>query len=1069
MAASKETQRDASTQRIYEAALKEFVQRGLYGAAAASIAEAAGVSKGLITQRFGSKEKLIFDTFIRTQSETGFENKSDLVSLLKQQIEVAEKVYFENKNKFLFLHMLLNMTFLPDAITDYIKDRFNQAGIDRLFEKQDNAFKAFVTYTRLIVNAIYAAGEMEAELPKPEELLQIIKIRKETTQIKDKTSDSITARLAGDYETVMSVTILENRLDDYCISCRDDTPFLKLIPDWNSETNFHNRLKLLCQNVVHPEDRTRFYEETRRQAILGNLDGNNAYYVEFRTLVNGTVGYYQMKFITEKDNKTKSFVAGIHDISKEKNRTRAERKTADIINVLSHEYTAVYYVDLISGTYDIIYQLGHVKRSVNNMLKNNITFKDAFVNYVEMLVHPDYKNMMRREVELITEHLKHQKQFKVEFLRNYSGEYRYTEMKCVKVGEAEDELTAFVVGFAENDSEYRNVVEQQKQLEQAVTERSAELQEKNRTLNRINEEVIELLCNITEARDVDSGEHVKRVKGITRIIATRIKNDWPEYGLTDELIELISSASVLHDIGKIMIPDAILLKPGKLTKEEFAVMKTHCENGCEMLKRSPKDWSAAYKQIGCDICRYHHEKYDGKGYPTGLKGDEIPIAAQIVSVADCFDALITKRVYKEAYSPETAFDMIINGECGAFSDKILSSLNACREELLKHVKDGDIVNINDIPVAISSQSLSWTKLLLVDDDDMSRQLCSDILKSEGADVVCASSGKEAVDIFQKSMPGTFDAILMDVIMPEINGLAATAIIRESGRTDAKKIPIIALITSESEQEESNCLAYGMDSFVTKPISISTINKVLQECISKHTAVLDNAVRKANENAQQRLNETLSDISLSGFEAEYEFVCYVNGNINDISCYRASQTFDMLITATSSRLPFNRRFDMLFKRIVPANDFKDFILSVNRTNVISFLETHESFYTYVPTLINGIQAPYKLIIIPDKKYPGCYIIGLQSVDAEEKEDMRARELIRKLTESYIAVDYLDLNGDTYKRFKKPGSIGESLSGCYSELVNKYVSESVYEEDKEMLRASISRQNLTDQLKIHNIFT
>ena len=160
----------------------------------------------------------------------------------------------------------------------------------------------------------------------------------------------------------------------------------------------------------------------------------------------------------------------------------------------------------------------------------------------------------------------------------------------------------------------------------------------------------------------------------------KFKELYPEYNLTDEMIDNIVEASALHDLGKISIPDKILLKPGRLTKEEFEYMKLHTVKGCELIQAVNLEQSEELKQICYDIIRYHHERYDGKGYPDGLKGDEIPVSAQLVSLADVYDALINERCYKDAFSNEKAFNMIMNGECGTFSPKLLETFKQVRDK-----------------------------------------------------------------------------------------------------------------------------------------------------------------------------------------------------------------------------------------------------------------------------------------------------------------------------------------------------------------------------------------------------
>ena len=232
-----------------------------------------------------------------------------------------------------------------------------------------------------------------------------------------------------------------------------------------------------------------------------------------------------------------------------------------------------------------------------------------------------------------------------------------------------------------------NLFQYQRELEQKVAQQTETLREQNKTLQlqarrlrQSNDNIIDILGTVVEYRNVESGEHVKRVKGYTRIMAEELSREYPEYGLTEEKIEVIVSASALHDLGKIAIPDSILMKPGKFTPEEFNCMKAHTVRGCEIINNIQGVWDEEYAKIGYEICRYHHERFDGRGYPDGLKGDEIPVSAQIVSVADVYDALVNERDYKDAYSKEKAFHMIMNGECGIFSPKLMECLKNTRKK-----------------------------------------------------------------------------------------------------------------------------------------------------------------------------------------------------------------------------------------------------------------------------------------------------------------------------------------------------------------------------------------------------
>lgn len=232
-----------------------------------------------------------------------------------------------------------------------------------------------------------------------------------------------------------------------------------------------------------------------------------------------------------------------------------------------------------------------------------------------------------------------------------------------------------------------NLFQYQKELEKKVEKQTETLREQYKMLQiqadklkQSNTNIIDILGTVVEHRNLESGEHVKRVKGYTKIMAEEIAKAYPEYGLTKEKIEIIVSASALHDLGKIAIPDSILLKPGKFTKEEFECMKAHTIRGCEIVSSIEGVWDEEYAKIGYDICRYHHERHDGRGYPDGLKEDEIPISAQLVSVADVYDALVNERVYKDAIPKDEAFRMITGGECGTFSPKLIECFCRARDK-----------------------------------------------------------------------------------------------------------------------------------------------------------------------------------------------------------------------------------------------------------------------------------------------------------------------------------------------------------------------------------------------------
>lgn len=229
----------------------------------------------------------------------------------------------------------------------------------------------------------------------------------------------------------------------------------------------------------------------------------------------------------------------------------------------------------------------------------------------------------------------------------------------------------------------RNVIElyyNKRHLEEMVEIQTKVLRKQAEELRHMNDHIIDVMSNVVEFRNLESGDHVKRVKTFTNILAKHVAKTYPEYGLDDNMINIITSAAALHDVGKIVIPDGILLKPGKLSNEEFDVMKSHTTRGCDVIDMLGDIQQGEYRRVSYEICRHHHERYDGRGYPDHLKGEEIPIAAQIVSVADVYDALVHKRVYKAAFPLDVAYDMIINGKCGLFSPKLMECLALARAE-----------------------------------------------------------------------------------------------------------------------------------------------------------------------------------------------------------------------------------------------------------------------------------------------------------------------------------------------------------------------------------------------------
>lgn len=212
---------------------------------------------------------------------------------------------------------------------------------------------------------------------------------------------------------------------------------------------------------------------------------------------------------------------------------------------------------------------------------------------------------------------------------------------------------------------------------------TSEIMEKEKN----NMMMVTILSHIVEFRNGESGQHVINIRKITEHILETLCARTDRYGLTPQKCAMIVTASAMHDVGKIAIDSEILNKPGRLTKEEFEIMKTHTTIGAQMLNELEVYRKEQMVQMAYDICRWHHERYDGKGYPDGLKGDEIPISAQVVSLADVYDALTSPRVYKPPFTHEKAIEMIMNGECGTFNPILLECLNDVQDTLKTELRD----------------------------------------------------------------------------------------------------------------------------------------------------------------------------------------------------------------------------------------------------------------------------------------------------------------------------------------------------------------------------------------------
>jgi diguanylate cyclase (GGDEF)-like protein len=208
-------------------------------------------------------------------------------------------------------------------------------------------------------------------------------------------------------------------------------------------------------------------------------------------------------------------------------------------------------------------------------------------------------------------------------------------------------------------------------------------------LKKANEGLMDILYAVIEQRNMGTATHVGHIRSLAKLLLNEIASTYLEYGLTEEMIDAMANACVLHDIGKILIPETILTKKDGLTEEEYELVKTHSLRGMEFLSYFGNTEEKQFLKYAMEVSQYHHERWDGKGYPEGLAGDEIPLCAQVAGLMDCYDALITSRPYKPAVSHKEAVRMILSGECGMFSEKILHCFKKVEHQLQDYIQSSD--------------------------------------------------------------------------------------------------------------------------------------------------------------------------------------------------------------------------------------------------------------------------------------------------------------------------------------------------------------------------------------------
>jgi putative two-component system response regulator len=316
------------------------------------------------------------------------------------------------------------------------------------------------------------------------------------------------------------------------------------------------------------------------------------------------------------------------------------------------------------------------------------------------------------------------------------------------------------------------------------------------------------------------------------VLAKKLKKH-PRFrdGLNDEIIELLYMSAPLHDVGKVGVPDHILLKADKLTDDEFGEMKKHTNYGHDALwVTEQKLGDDSFLRHAREIAYTHQEKWDGSGYPSGLKGDEIPISGRLMALADVYDALISKRIYKPPFPHEKAVEIIVEGKGKHFDPDIVDAFveleNTFRNIALSFADhDEERKMLSGGKILKPKKARTIENILLAEDNEINLEIMQSQLTSMGYKVDTAVNGKDALTKCRKK---NYDVILTDIEMPEMDGYALTKEIRRIEKDSNNPIPILAITASEFDLNEERAKSLGFNGYMLKPLQVDVLEKKLAD-------------------------------------------------------------------------------------------------------------------------------------------------------------------------------------------------------------------------------------------------
>jgi putative two-component system response regulator len=369
------------------------------------------------------------------------------------------------------------------------------------------------------------------------------------------------------------------------------------------------------------------------------------------------------------------------------------------------------------------------------------------------------------------------------------------------------------------------------------------------------------LAKLAESRDSEAGSHIERVQSYTRLIAKHLSAEVKAcYGVDAEYIRLLYQTSPLHDLGKVGIPDIVLLKPGRLTTDEFEIMKTHTLVGAETLDAALRRFpNARFLQIAREIAASHHEKFDGSGYPQGLAGEQIPLSGRIVAVADVYDALTSRRVYKDAMTHEQAKAIIIKDKGSHFDPEVVAAFLRAEEQIVsvwERLRDDFVTTTPEEPLPAlpepTTGSAGTCDILVAEDDPLLLKKLSEVLAVTGERVHAVSDGEQAMQYLRQHSPRL---IVSDWVMPKVDGVDLCKFVRS--RNGPESTHFIMLTGHSDKSRLLEAYAAGVDDFVSKPFDVEELLARVRAGI-RSAKLHDGLVRKAT--GSQALNAHLATVN-----------------------------------------------------------------------------------------------------------------------------------------------------------------------------------------------------------------